>query len=131
MAYAELIEQLAADLRLPGLIPSAEPCAVALDGVEVTFNPHAHEAAFTLRSLLGRLTPANFQAQAPRLLQANLDAVDGQACGLAADPDGNVYLTRFVLTDGLGFDEFRSMLESFVNRAEHWQEELSARAQGA
>jgi hypothetical protein len=124
--YPTLLRLMAAELDLPGFAPEAQaPCAMALEGMAVTFNPHEGGQSFSMRSRVGLLFEAGFEAMAGRLLAANLGVASLDGSAFSADTTGTVYLTRCLQVADIGPQPLADSVRRFAGRALHWQRELA------
>ena len=123
MLFDELVNQLAADLRLAPFPRGADgSCAMRLDALVYSFHPD-RAGTFLVRSRLGSIAPSD-GAWLARLLEGNLfdDGVGGPALGV--DVRGEVFLTQHFDAGTLTFARFMDRLKRFVDTGEHWAAQL-------
>lgn len=123
MLFDELVNQLAADLRLAPFPRGADgSCAMRLDDLIYSFHPQG-EGRFLVRSRLGYIA-CDDGSWLARLLEGNLfdDGVGGPALGV--DVRGEVFLTQQFDAATLSFARFMERLKRFVDTGEHWAAQL-------
>ncbi|MBL0422101.1 type III secretion system chaperone [Ramlibacter sp. AW1] len=113
MTYAELIAQLARQLRLPHLVPGPEGhCALQFDDIVVSFTPVPTAGAFDVEGRVGRVDVAD-----PAVAVALAQAREGIS-HLAWDSAGRVWLRQRFFLQVLSFTHFFRTLERFVNQVD-------------
>lgn len=126
MDFPTLLRLMAAELDLPGFAPDAQaPCALALEGMAVTFNLHEGGQAFSMRSRVGVLLDTGFEATAARLLAANLGVASPDGSAFSADTHGTVYLTRCLRVADVSPRLLADAVRRFAGRALQWQQALA------
>lgn len=123
MPLQDLIQCLGVELGLPELALSPDArCAFSLGPITLHLTGHRAAPTFTLRSVVGQLSDANFIEHGQHLLAANL------ATGprfFSVDANGAVYLTEFFQLPTLRLDRFFNAVARFTDLAQHWQQRLS------
>lgn len=129
MPFDQVLHLLAAELRLPGLVPDADgTCALQVGSVAVALLPHDERQGFALRCRIGTIAHDGHVASMEALLAANLFE-DGPASSvLAMDPGGDIYLLQHVKYPHFSAGPFMAAFERFIDRAHRWQERLQQEA---
>ncbi len=128
MLATELLSHFATGLGLPELHFDAQGCArLLLDGrTEIHFEHDAATDAIHLYSRLGGLPAAGQERLYLQLLQANLFGAQTAGATLAVDSAKQaVVLCRQALPRHLGGEDFRALVQAFVDATEYWTQQLA------
>ena len=122
MELKEIIDAFAAGLDVDGVIPDdGGTYRFVIDGMVVSF-VGAGDTLFTWAEV-GEVPPAERERLYRVLLESTFQGEQTKGGAFAIDPESDkIYLQRFDAIPALTPENFKAMLESFVNILERWRE---------
>lgn len=123
MEFNELMAAFGNEIGIADLRPDEDGiCNLAFDGMNVSFTSVPETERLAVWAEIGEMPPEG----GDRLCRAMMEAMFmGQATAGASfsinGETGRIYHQRIESLRGLDFDEFRAMVEKFVNTLEQWR----------